>query len=427
MLWLQACVAQALILPSRPACRGTRRTPAIFAVTDTQATAAAGFAAWWEDADDEVSGRVCSVEGSLPEWLRGRLVRNGPGKWTAGDKSRSYTHAFDGLAKLVAFEIRDGAVQFSTRFLRTDWHARMSVGKIPPSVTTGPVQPAWTAGEAITAALTGTAFDNTPVNLHRLGGSKRWMAVTDAPPLIEFDPTTLETVGRVDGSAPPFVGQSTKLGFRVPGTELFSTAHPQHHPVTGETFNYHLELRAAGGPMIHIVATSAREGHAGGALERRIVCSAELEKLGINAIPYVHSFGVTENYVVLVPHPLTIPFDKLANGKGFLPQLEWDPSANSKVLVWNLNLGAGRAPSTWKAPPCWAYHVVNAYDEKGVITVDLVAYESAGVVNGPHAFAYLPNMKGGEEALKKQERDGRYLRLQVNDLGDPTPTRQAKV
>ena len=75
---------------------------------DVRAEAAAGFATWWEDSDDEVDGRVCSIEGKLPDWLRGRLVRNGPGKWTAGDGARSYLHAFDGLAKLVSFEVGGG-------------------------------------------------------------------------------------------------------------------------------------------------------------------------------------------------------------------------------------------------------------------------------------------------------------------------------
>ena len=41
---------------------------------DVRAGAAAGFAAWWEDSDDEVDGHMCSVEGTLPDWLRGRLV-----------------------------------------------------------------------------------------------------------------------------------------------------------------------------------------------------------------------------------------------------------------------------------------------------------------------------------------------------------------
>jgi beta,beta-carotene 9',10'-dioxygenase len=432
MLALACACPTTFIAPAGPArgklqtCLQRRLSPRCLEVeaSNAEAAAIAGFEAWWNDTDEEVSARECSITGTLPQWLRGRLVRNGPGKWTASDGARSYTHAFDGLAKLVSFEITDAGVHFSTRFLRTDWYSKMSTGAMPPSVTTGPVDPPWSTTEAVTAAVTGTAFDNTPVNLHNLGGGDRWVAVTDAPPLIEFDPKTLETIGRVDGKATPFVGTTKKFGLNVPGTELFSTAHPQRHPTTGETLNYHLELRPVGGPVAHIVATSA-SGSAGGPIERRIVGSVELEKIGVSGIPYVHSFGVTEDYVVLMLYPLTIPFDKLANGQGFLPQLEWDESAGSKVVVWDLRFGPTRAPSTWKAPACWAYHLVNAFNEGGLITIDLNAYRTAEIVTGAHGFAYLPNMKGGEARRAKQVRDGGYLRLQVNDFGDPTPTRKA--
>lgn len=394
------------------------------AAEQVDADLAAGFVEWWQDADEEVSDRKCSVTGTLPEWLRGRLVRNGPGKFTAGDGGRSYQHVFDGIAKLVSFEISDDGVRFSTRFLRTDWYEKMSTGPMPPSVTTGPVDPPWSAVEGVIAAVTGTAFDNTPVNIHRLGGSDRWVAVTDAPPLVEFDPSTLETVGRVDGLATPFVGQTRKFGVSIPGTELFSTAHPQRHPSTEETLNYHLELRPVGGPAAHIVATSASNAP-GSPIQRRIIGSVEFEKIGISGIPYVHSFGVTEDYVVLVLYPLKIPFEKLTNGKGFLPQLEWDESAGSKVVVWDMRQGPTQAPSTFEAPSCWAYHVVNAYNEGGLITIDLNAYSTPEIANGAHGFAYLPNMKGNAAARAKQVRDGGYLRLQVNDFGDATPTRKA--
>lgn len=60
-----------------------------------------GFEHWWDDADDEVVDRQLSVQGTIPPWLRGRLLRNGPGRWRAPDGSRTYLHAFDGLAKLV--------------------------------------------------------------------------------------------------------------------------------------------------------------------------------------------------------------------------------------------------------------------------------------------------------------------------------------
>ena len=62
---------------------------------------------------------------------------------------------------------------------------------------------------------------------------------------------------------------------------------------------------------------------------------------------------------------------------------------------------------------------------QGVITIDLNAYRDPAIVNGAHGFAYLPNMKGGSATLAKQERDGGYLRLQVNDRGKPTPGRRA--
>jgi carotenoid cleavage dioxygenase-like enzyme len=60
-----------------------------------------GFQQWWDDADEEVVDRQLSVQGTIPAWLRGRLLRNGPGRWRSPDGSRTYEHAFDGLAKLV--------------------------------------------------------------------------------------------------------------------------------------------------------------------------------------------------------------------------------------------------------------------------------------------------------------------------------------
>ena len=307
-----------------------------------QELAEAGFSAWWDDTDDEVSGRVCDVVGSLPAWLRGRLIRNGPGRWK-DTSSRSYTHAFDGLAKLVAFDISEDGVTFTTRFLRTDWYGKVTSGGMPPSVTSGPVTPPWSATEGISAALSRPAFDNAPMSVHRLGGSERWVAVTDTPPLIEFDPMTLETLGRVDTSATPIVGATKKFGLSVPGFEAFSTAHPQRHPRTGETLNYHLEIRPLGGPVAHIIASSARPGRS--SIERRVLGSVELDSLVKNSagdqtlegIPFVTSFGVSANFIVLMLYPLTIPYEKLANGEGFLKQLEWHADSPSVMVVWDLN------------------------------------------------------------------------------------------
>ena len=130
-------------------------------------------------------------------------------------------------------------------------------------------------------------------------------------------------------------------------------------------------------------------------------------------------------------YPLTIPFEKLVNGEGFLKQLEWHADGQSTMVVWDLNKEVGQegmlqAPQSWLAPAVWAYHTINVFDNgEGLITVDVNAYKDAKIVSGAHGFAYLENMRGGDATLSKQERDGGYLRLQVNCYGSPLPTRRA--
>ena len=44
--------------------------------------------------------------GTIPPWLSGRLIRNGPGRFEVGDTK--YGHLFDGLALIHSFTIDQG-------------------------------------------------------------------------------------------------------------------------------------------------------------------------------------------------------------------------------------------------------------------------------------------------------------------------------
>ena len=57
------------------------------------------------------------IEGEVPQWLKGDLLRVGPGKFEWGNMS--YNHWFDGDAILNRFSIENGNVKFSSRFLRS--------------------------------------------------------------------------------------------------------------------------------------------------------------------------------------------------------------------------------------------------------------------------------------------------------------------
>lgn len=69
------------------------------------------------DMKDEVSGFPCLVSGTVPGWLSGALLRNGPAKFQVGDKRVEW---FDGLAMLHVFEFSSGKVAYSNRFLRSE-------------------------------------------------------------------------------------------------------------------------------------------------------------------------------------------------------------------------------------------------------------------------------------------------------------------
>ena len=69
-----------------------------------------------------------TVEGSIPDWLSGTLIRNGPALFEAGD--RRVNHWFDGLAMLRRYAFDDGDLSYSNRFLRTEAYADAQAGRL---------------------------------------------------------------------------------------------------------------------------------------------------------------------------------------------------------------------------------------------------------------------------------------------------------
>ena len=280
----------------------------------------------FSDSMSECEDRELQVTGKFPAWLEGAgaLLRNGPGCFgeqqeDKGSKARRYTHVFDGLAKLTRYEVLDGGskVKFTAKFLRTAMYKGLVEDKsgIMPSVTTGPVtNPGWSTREGLWAAMTSKAFDNVPVNIHKIGGKKEghFVGTTDAPILVEFDPVTLKTVGRQEyrnagkSSVASFSGAKSDACFS--GYELFSTAHPKYTHDGESTINYFLD---AG-----LTTNTARIVKINKDLERTIVGSVPL---GFGQIPYVHDLSLTadDRYVILAIFPLTAPATKMASGKGF--------------------------------------------------------------------------------------------------------------
>jgi beta,beta-carotene 9',10'-dioxygenase len=348
----------------------------------------------WMTADSLIEiphpGKTLQIQGSIPSYVRGSYIKNGPGAFATSDGSRRYTHAFDGLAKLQKFDIEvENQVTFTTKFVDSKIKKAMLAPKnphIPGHLSTGPVDPPFPLWDVLINTL---GFDNACVNVEELSSSGTVCAVTDASIRMEIDPETLETIrripdGRIEG---------------VWGISQIATAHSKVARRDGLTYNYYLELGLQN--WAHIVRTN------------RDLTQTSIGKVLIeDRISYVHEISVTDNYAILCQHPLFLDLAKSVSKGALLPNLDFDPTVNTQIHIFDLE---GIKPvQSFTAPSCWAYHHVNAYEVGSNVILDIVAYDDAAITNGPHAYLYMDNMKT-EANRAKQAKEGTVWRF-VMDL-----------
>ena len=125
-----------------------------------------------------------TVSGDLPAWLQGSLVRVTPARFDLAS-GKTIRHWFDGLAMLHRFAFTDGRVSYANRFLRTEAYKRAERGEgIGQGFATDPCRAIF---KRVQALFSPDFTDNANVNLMRLG--ERYVAMTETPMPVEFDPT----------------------------------------------------------------------------------------------------------------------------------------------------------------------------------------------------------------------------------------------
>lgn len=321
----------------------------------TNHDAMADYRIGFESAEMEHDAVSLPVEGDLPAWLDGRLLRNGPGKFEAGDGDSdgdAFAHWFDGLAYLRAFAFEDGRVDLTTRFLRTDeYRAVVEAGSLAAG------QFGTQAGGSLLGRLKDAVLpastDNANVNVLRVGGD--YLALTEVPTQVAFDPERLTTRG--------------EWTFDDDLTAHMACAHPVVDPESGDTFNLYVQF----GRNTRYVLTRIRANET----RREVVGTVSLSKP-----VYVHSFALTPGHVVVAACPLVVDVWGLLRPGGhdhFLDALDWQPGRPTRFFVLSRDTGAVVAEST--APAFFTFHHANAFRRGDDLVVDLVAFEDASVVS----------------------------------------------
>jgi len=303
----------------------------------------------FQSVSTEFTDERVAVDGDVPEWLSGTLVRNGPGLFEAGDTR--VNHWFDGLAMLRRYAFEDGTVRYSNRFLRSDAYAEAEDGQLTGQFGTD------TRGwrrifEMVRSAGLPEPTDNANVHVARIDGE--CVALTEAPRRVAFDPETLETRGA--------------FSFTDDLSEHVTAAHLVSDPHRGETVGFTTQFGLT--PRYHVYripdGTRTRE---------------HITAIEANGPAYIHDCSVTAEHVILVESPLILSVRRALNPfrEGAMDMLDWQPERPTRVLVIDRDTGELVADPTFEA--VFSFHHVNAYVDGTDVVFDIIEFPDGDIVD----------------------------------------------
>ncbi|HWO13577.1 MAG TPA: carotenoid oxygenase family protein, partial [Polyangiaceae bacterium] len=287
---------------------------------------------------------AASIEGVLPEWLAGDLLRTCPavfrrGKWEA-------RHWFDALGMLYQFRVAGGSVSYRQRLMETETSRAIRDGDVSHTSFGTPTR------RGLFSRLRSpvpASTDNVNVNVVALGGDR--VALTESPHQWIVDAETLALTARVryeDGQG-----------------ELGMIAHPHYDFARDRVVSLGIRL----GRRTHVVLYE----HAPSSRERSIVGTIDLRRL-----PYIHSFGLTPRHAVVIGHPFEVnPLTLLASNRGFIDHFRWRPEQGTRLWLIDRHTGAVRQHT---APAGFVFHVVNAFEDAEHTCIDLVLFPDPDIV-----------------------------------------------
>jgi beta,beta-carotene 9',10'-dioxygenase len=290
------------------------------------------------------------VEGSMPRWLRGALLRLGPGKFET--PKIQLAHHFDGFGLLHRFGFSDTGVSYRNAFIESPMlsEARLS-GELSHATygTASSVAPAPDASWSV----------NANVNIAPLADQD--LAWTDGASVpIAFDEHDLSQSGILPWD--DALASVNCAGKPSSDRRRNTTAHWQYDLKTGDAYNYFTDYTPGPGYNLFVVRAGTRKRE-------------PLAYLQTDAAAYMHAFGLTERYIVLPESPCRADPQKLANRIPFGQSLSWH--ANKAMLLHVFDKLDGTRLRTFEAPAGFIMHSINCFERNDEIVFDAGVYRDA--------------------------------------------------
>uniref|UniRef100_A0A672KYB3 Carotenoid-cleaving dioxygenase, mitochondrial n=1 Tax=Sinocyclocheilus grahami TaxID=75366 RepID=A0A672KYB3_SINGR len=322
-----------------------------------------------------------TVKGTIPTWIHGSLLRNGPGKFEFGNQH--YNHWFDGMALMHRFQIEDGQVTYRSRFLCSDSYTqnsernRIIVSEFGTLALPDPCKNFFQ--RFLSRFEMPKPTDNASVNFVKYKGD--YYVSTETNCMHRVDPDTLESKQKVDWSK--FIA--------VNG----ATAHPHFDP-DGTAYNMGNSYRNKGAFYNIIRVPPERDGPEDTLEGAKILCSiAPRDK---SKPSYYHSFGMSENYVVFIEQPIKMDLFKIVTGrlrgKSLNEGVYWDP--NQETIFHLIDKQTGKEmPVKYYTKALSTFHQINAFEQDGFLMLDMCCSDDGQSINN----FLIQNLRQSGEAL----------------------------
>ncbi|KAG5674247.1 hypothetical protein PVAND_004227 [Polypedilum vanderplanki] len=329
-----------------------------------------------EEIIDPIEGEI---SGEIPRWINGcSLLQNGPGAYEIGDVM--FNHVFDGMALLHRFNIVDGKVTYQNRFVKSNAYEavkkenRIVFGEF--GTAPDPVGNIFQRFLSLFKTKTDSTTDNTLVTIFPIGND--FYAFTETPKIRKFNTTTLETLNLVN------LKEYTGIVYQ-----------PAHAIVTedGSLYNIGTSISSAGAQYILYCIPNVENKFENVKIVSKITPKRKTYP------SYMHSFGITENYFIVIEQPFTISIYELTKSlfirKNFLDAFKW--FENEPTYVHLIDRKTGVKIHTFETETFFFFHTINAYEDNDQVVLDIICYEGPELVKG----LLLQNMKQLQKAKAK--------------------------
>ncbi|CAK1549423.1 unnamed protein product [Leptosia nina] len=338
---------------------------------------------WLRSCEEEIIHPINGeITGEIPNWLRGTLLRNGPGSLKVG--SMRYKHLFDSAALIHRFSIQNGRVTYQCRFLRSNTYKKNQAAQrivVTEFGTEAVPDPCHSIFDRIGAIFKpgDTITDNAMISLYPFGDEV--YAFTEGPVIHRIDTKTLETMERRN------LTESIAI--------VNHTSHPHVMP-NGDVYN--VGMSVVSGRIKHVIVKFPY--HEKGDMFAHAHVVGSLKPRWILHPAYMHSFGISDNYFIIVEQPLTISLVQMTH----------------IVLI---RRDTGQELKRYRAETFFFLHVINCYEQGDKVLVDLCAYKDANILDAMyvHAIETMQTNPDYAECFR-----GRPKRFEMN-LTDPNLTK----